>query len=85
MEVDCMQSTALEAAFSVDVLILVVMEVDCICLRRGNLQGNKRVLILVVMEVDCIANADGSSAEGDCLNPCCDGSRLYILTINMLL
>ena len=37
------------------------------------------------MEVDCIANADGSSAEGDCLNPCCDGSRLYILTINMLL
>ena len=37
------------------------------------------------MEVDCIFYETVEYGEETCLNPCCDGSRLYILTINMLL
>ena len=60
------------------------MEVDCIDVEYGE-ETQKVVLILVVMEVDCINMFERQLAAGNCLNPCCDGSRLYILTINMLL
>ena len=55
------------------------MEVDCI--KEFKVEGyGYSVLILVVMEVDCILNNPKTLRALVCLNPCCDGSRLYGLS-----
>ena len=61
------------------------MEVDCILRNKKLFTKSSIVLILVVMEVDCIQQGKSYLVCHTRLNPCCDGSRLYILTINMLL